>query len=357
MTEYTPSDLTNTRNSILKFCDINQDQQLVIKPSIVSTYQDNQDIIDYLNAVIQTVPTQSPALLEDFGYEFREGKLVNAVNGMSFHWVNQVHYDALGDIIVDHIQTILKDKYHLKEIELPLDLEYTGAKTNIFVTEGDCDKLLVLIQGSGAVRAGQWARALCINDTLDIGTVFPYVEKALEKNYGIIIMNPNDNERPTEKVEIPVSLFLEERPEVPEIEMSQVEGLSHPYEHISYVWEHFVRPSNAKTISIVAHSAGGYNTTLLLNENIDEFEQRVAAVAFTDSVHMIHPSEPGYDYMQRKTRNYITSQEPLDTPLGNRQGGPCVSAGHTKHEFTSGFAFPSIFPYLEEKEQEHLGVD
>jgi len=55
------------------------------------------------------------------------------------------------------------------------------------------DKLLILIHGSGAVRAGQWARALCINESLEIGSVLPYIREAKKAGYGVIVCNPNDN--------------------------------------------------------------------------------------------------------------------------------------------------------------------
>lgn len=42
------------------------------------------------------------------------------------------------------------------------------------------DKLLVLIQGSGVVRAGQWARRLIINEDLDSGTQIPFINKAAQ---------------------------------------------------------------------------------------------------------------------------------------------------------------------------------
>ena len=35
--------------------------------------------------------------------------------------------------------------------------------------------LKVLLCGAGAVAAGQWARRLCINETLTTGSVMPYV--------------------------------------------------------------------------------------------------------------------------------------------------------------------------------------
>lgn len=42
------------------------------------------------------------------------------------------------------------------------------------------DKLMVLIHGSGVVRAGQWARRLIINEDLDSGTQIPYIKRAIE---------------------------------------------------------------------------------------------------------------------------------------------------------------------------------
>lgn len=41
-------------------------------------------------------------------------------------------------------------------------------------------KLLVLIQGDGVVRAGQWARRLIINQDLDSGTQIPFITRAKE---------------------------------------------------------------------------------------------------------------------------------------------------------------------------------
>ena len=38
-----------------------------------------------------------------------------------------------------------------------------------------CPSSKVLLCGAGAVAAGQWARRLCINETLTTGSVMPYV--------------------------------------------------------------------------------------------------------------------------------------------------------------------------------------
>jgi len=83
---------------------------------------------------------------------------------------------------------------------------HKGPWNNIFVSADylTCDKLMLLVQGSGAVRcvvaffllisvfspyvfflrAGQWARALCINENLSLGTILPYLTRCKELGYG-----------------------------------------------------------------------------------------------------------------------------------------------------------------------------
>ena len=56
-------------------------------------------------------------------------------------------------------------------------------------------KLCVIIHGSGVVRAGQWARRLIMNEDLVVGTAIPEILMAMEKGYGILVMNTNDNTR------------------------------------------------------------------------------------------------------------------------------------------------------------------
>ena len=56
------------------------------------------------------------------------------------------------------------------------------------------ENLMVLIHGSGAVRAGQWTRKLIINENIDTGSQFPYIRRAMADGFGVIVMNTNLNE-------------------------------------------------------------------------------------------------------------------------------------------------------------------
>jgi hypothetical protein len=57
-----------------------------------------------------------------------------------------------------------------------------------------------------------------------------------------------------------------------------------------------------------------------------------------------------------QARDWVQSDEPLDTPISESTsafslsaGCPCVSAGHPKHEYTSPCAIESVFAFLCDK--------
>ena len=60
------------------------------------------------------------------------------------------------------------------------------AKSRIYLSPnyGTKKTLLLLIPGSGAVRAGQWARSICINDNLAAGCMYPYIAEAFQRDWG-----------------------------------------------------------------------------------------------------------------------------------------------------------------------------
>lgn len=131
-------------------------------------------------------------------------------------------------------------------------------------------KLMVIIHGSGVVRAGQWARSMIINHSLDAGTILPYIKKAREQGFEIIVTNTNDNYR--NKKPIP--------------------GSETPEKHAISAWEKFVQPANADAIAVVAHSYGGHIAIDLSEKYTKDFEDKVFALALTDSVHSSYGITP-----------------------------------------------------------------
>jgi len=343
------------------FIDQQPDGSLTIKPEVQRLIEDDEQLKTYLQSVIDTIPNiDNPSELIHFNYCYIDGKLVNQDTGKPFHWVNQAHYDALGDIIVKHIQNMMVKEYGLKEVWLPIDQHYTGTgpRCNIFMSEDalTCQNLVLLIQGAGAVRAGQWARALCINENLSIGTIFPYLVTCKELGYGVIVFNPNLNELPLNPQEIKRESFLPlskvpKRKNIPTVKIKENENYR---KHGEYVWDNFVNSSLASTIAIVAHSRGGDNAVKLLEKRYDQFVKRVCAVAFTDSVHGLGfgDRKEVVSWIKANACNWVTSKLPMGEFL-SKPSYDCIrrSAGHHQHEHTSGYAIDGVFEFLVEKIQ------
>lgn len=96
---------------------------------------------------------------------------------MCFLWVSLL----LGDFSAYNHLSLLKTNYSTWILQV--DAVEDEPKSFIYLSEDamtNPDKLLVLVQGSGVVRAGQWARRLIINEDLDSGTQIPFINKAMK---------------------------------------------------------------------------------------------------------------------------------------------------------------------------------
>ncbi|XP_068231258.1 cotranscriptional regulator ARB2A [Palaemon carinicauda] len=288
--------------------------------------------------------SEFPTDLAGFGYEFKNGKMRNIKTGGPFEFVvregdqayNQMHYEALGEVITEEVYKLLESDCNLRRFLVPSDASRNDPSTFIFLSDGaldNPDRLLVLIHGSGVVRAGQWARRLIINDSLDWGTQIPFIKKAQEIGYGILVMNTNDNKRKVAGSQ----------------KMKIIKGSGSPEEHACYVWKKFVHKAKARHIALIAHSYGGCVTTNLFRSEKKDFLKRVFAVAMTDSVHY-YPNPDAFKALVKVSRNWVSSSLPLDTQLENRHGDIArVSAGVHVHEKTSYSSIESVFKFLEER--------
>lgn len=89
--------------------------------------------------------------------------------------------------------------------------------------------------------------SLIINDSLKTGTQIPYIKKAIEENYSVLVMNSNYNERLINNVRTPIP------------------GSEDPVDHVCTVWKQYVlEESRAEQVFIVAHSFGGVATLALV---------------------------------------------------------------------------------------------
>uniref|UniRef100_A0A3B3D680 ARB2 cotranscriptional regulator A n=1 Tax=Oryzias melastigma TaxID=30732 RepID=A0A3B3D680_ORYME len=318
-------------------------------------------------------PFTFPKTLEEFEYAFDEnGQLRHINTGERFvfnaredlHRWNQKRYEALGEIITQYVYKLLEDQCKLKKEVIPVDAS-DGEPTSFIYMSTDAltnpSKLLILIQGSGVVRAGQWARRLIINQDLNSGTQIPFIERAMEDGYGVMVLNPNENffekEKPAKFSPIPSPTEPTDEPaekrerkddkegkkkkefyekyrnpqKETETERIPIRGSGSSEEHVLYVWDHFVSKALAKNVFIVAHSYGGLSFVELINQRENQVKNKVCAVALTDSSHNIwlqDTSKGTQDWMHQNCQNWVSSPEPLDTPLDSMLPDcPRLSAG------------------------------
>ncbi|KAM6148752.1 cotranscriptional regulator ARB2A [Erethizon dorsatum] len=372
-------------------------------------------------------PLDFPDTLEGFEYAFNEkGQLRHIKTGEPFvfnyredlHRWNQKRYEALGEIITKYVYELLEKDCNLKKITIPVDAIESEPKSFIFMSEDaltNPQKLMVLIHGSGVVRAGQWARRLIINEDLESGTQIPFIKRAVhvsaisffwhsivllcvvkfflmsfqKEGYGVIVLNPNENYIEVEKPKIHVQstsdsadepaekrerkdkisketkkrrdFYEKYRNPQREKEMMQlyIRENGSPEEHAVYVWDHFIAPSAAENVFFVAHSYGGLAFVELMIQREADVKSKVTAVALTDSVHNVWHQEAGKtirEWMRENCRNWVSSAEPLDTSVESMLPDcPRVSAGTDRHELTSWKSFPSIFKFFSEAAEAKSG--
>lgn len=296
------------------------------------------------------VSSRFPSSIRDFGYTFnKEGKLrkIDPATGEAGsepfefnvtpdHAYNQKRYEALGELITPYIYQLLTDDVGLKKLPVP---ENQDPSSFIFASEDALSnpyKLMVLIHGSGVVRAGQWARSLIINDCLDSGTQIPYIQRAIAQGYGVLVLNTNDNKR-----------IIDGR-------AVTIKGSSDPIEHANWVWNNYVKKAKAKKIAVVAHSFGGVCAVELASSHFDDFTSKVFAIALTDSVHQMRGQRlktEVKEYLYSASRNWVSSELPLDKLVEDfkKLDIIAVSAGHKKHEMTSWSCIDSLFKFLQER--------
>lgn len=340
-------------------------------------------------------PLEFPDTLEGFEYAFNEnGQLRHIKTGEPFvfnyredlHRWNQKRYEALGEIITKHVYELLEKDCNLQKVYLPIDATENEPKSFIFMSKDamtNPDKMLVLIHGSGVVRAGQWARRLIINEDINSGTQIPYIKRAMKEGFAVIVLNPNENyievekskplaqqqspdssDEPAEKRErrerIPKDnkkkrdFYEKYRNPQKEKETLQVyiRENGSPEEHILYVWDNFISKAAAENVFFVAHSYGGLAFVELMIQREADVKSKVSAVAMTDSVHNVWHQEANKtirEWMRENCCNWVSSSEPLDTSVESMLPDcPRVSAGTERHELTSWKSFTSIFRFFNE---------
>eukprot|EP00929_Paragymnodinium_shiwhaense_P077103 TRINITY_DN39687_c0_g1_i1.p1 TRINITY_DN39687_c0_g1~~TRINITY_DN39687_c0_g1_i1.p1 ORF type:complete len:297 (-),score=65.69 TRINITY_DN39687_c0_g1_i1:57-947(-) len=286
--------------------------------------------------------------LKALGYEYNAaGRLVQVGSDKGFEFQDQAHYDKLADAVLRHVGTLLVDEAKLMPVTLPLGAT-SGPTTKIFVSEGyqAADKLLLMIQGSGRVRVGVWGCALCINKDLTHGTMLPYLQKAKEAGYGVIVLNPNENA----------------------VDGEPIPGCETADKQLGYVWENLIRGKckQGLCVDIVAHSNGGRALLAFLADRSPlpaEALKQMHKIVLTDSYHApeqvkeLPPEAQAVLADASKTVNYVPSPAPAGEPVQEWQtlgyvfkqsslGCACISSAAPDHASTNQASLNLAFDFF-----------
>ena len=256
-------------------------------------------------------------------------------NGEKFVYEDEKSYKLTADYLNNYIQMRMTEQYGLEKKSIPFpkdmtDKDYSTAP--IFVSPGwknNTKYALILIQGTGDVRAGLWARSVCLNESLEMGSMLPQIKYAVENGMECLIMNPNYFEDSNGNAVDPRINTMEK--------------------HCNYVFKKYVLGRcQAEKVFIIAHSAGGKCLATLFKRFTQEFYDRVKSIVLTDSAHkdirtgLIDQEEE--DYMSGTWIHFKKSFNKLGEKEDN-SGDPILqtfSAGHDMHEYTTGSAWPKI---------------
>ena len=308
----------------------------------------NENVINFQN---NFEDQENEIILKEFedsiNYKYNQkGELINRKTSKKCQKLSPKEYELVCIYVKKYVENYLIKKFNLTTLyvpnkNIPTDFSIrddTQAQCKILTTKDfpTNPKCLLLIQGTGGVRLGQWSRSVCINENLDLGTMGPYIDKAIKNNLSVLIFNPNERND-----------FAYDK--------NKIEEFSTMQKHCLYVYCNIIRTNpNIKEIYIVAHSKGGECAVELLIYNIDELlSGKIKKIAFTDSAHGNNYKTLGSEGLQKFrqiSRNYICSPKPAGTFIMGfetaKKGVSCYSSGHTKHEYTSGTAISEVFKFL-----------
>mmetsp|Transcript_42454 Transcript_42454/g.79727 ORF Transcript_42454/g.79727 Transcript_42454/m.79727 type:complete len:407 (-) Transcript_42454:238-1458(-) len=287
--------------------------------------------------------------IRSLGYEYHNDRLVQVGSNRGYEFKGADEYDALAEAVSQYIPLLLEEEAGLSPLWLPLGVT-PGEGCPIFASRGyeQAEKLLLIIQGSGRVLAGVWGCSLCINENLDHGTMMPYLQKASEAGYGVIVFNPNQNC----------------------VEGKKVPGSETFERHVAYVMDKVVMAHCAAAeIDILAHSHGGralieYLGRSSLDRSAAMLARKIRHIAFTDSYHshgqlgQLPPLIRALLNDPQRCMNFVPHSSPVGTQVTEwlsqeytftaaEKGCACTSTGILDHASTNYAAMEAVFDLLD----------
>ncbi|VDO86107.1 unnamed protein product [Heligmosomoides polygyrus] len=247
--------------------------------------------------------------LKDLGYRFDDrGVLRRIEDNSQFVFTNQEDYVRIGDAMTKELYSILENRYALTRVDIPNCSRKYGKGLFMFRDGYDwsADKLI-------------------LNESLEVGSQLPYIERALKNDWGVIVCSTNTDE----------------------------ELCEYASRHLCAVYEKLLKDSASQRIFVVAHSRGGPDFASAYTHFKDD--KRFSVVCLTDSVdfhlpqcsHSPQSGENPVFINWKADSNLQQSALSIGDILDEYSRVHQVYAGTTEHERSSHSAFKSVFHVLE----------
>lgn len=135
-------------------------------------------------------------------------------------------------------------------------------------------KLLLIIQNSSGSQLGVFSRSLCLEQGLSKGTWLPYIKKAIDVGFAVIVLNSNMNSK---LIEVPSTNSLVSSGGSASSSLKVlIKGSETPEEHVATVWETIVNQNQAVNHIVLLGYGNGASLCkdLLIREmvNVGSFE-------------------------------------------------------------------------------------
>ncbi|XP_058697337.1 putative protein FAM172B [Poecile atricapillus] len=311
--------------------------------------------------------TEGSQYQEELKYDFNiKGELRHLDTNESFvfnyykngHEQNHKRYEVLGHFITQYVYELLERVCMLQKVYIPTDATQDEPRSFFFMSKNaltSSSSLIILLQDRGVFCAGQWGRRAIVSEGLRHGTQIPFIKMALQSQWEVIVLNPNDNFTDLNTENERFSAREEALTFTQSVWWIPKRGSSSPDEHTMYVWDHFIAKSAARNVAFIAHGYGGLVFVDLLVQRKHEVINKVYSVAFIDSTHnMQHQSRHDpeiQEWIRRNCREWVSNSKPLNKTVGflMRVNCPTLSAGTEKYGLAPSCCLQPIFKYLKNK--------
>jgi hypothetical protein len=255
--------------------------------------------------------------------------MTRPTNTERFAFRGEAHYTKLKALVRGEVRARLAAELGLVELDAaraatlcPARLRERAAVKVFHSAEAftSTAPLLVLVHGSGDVRAGLWALRLATSESLEQGCCFGYIERAVARGWNVLLLDSN------------LANFVPK-------EQRDGLGRAAESEHVVLAWDALIAPAAARAVAFVAHSAGGRGVLDLVGARRRDIvlTPRVAAIALTDAVHpaatrapfLTTQSDPElHAFLATRSCDWVQVAEPA--ARGSRVGAPVPYASHTR---------------------------